>query len=143
MALKRKTAGGKAGTIPVGIAFGLLVSLTVTLVGAALLAYLIAAEKLGADGVGWGAMVILAAASALGTWTAVIRILRRRLMVCGICAAGYYLLLLGMTALFFGGQYEGMGVTALTVLGGSGIVLLLETLGKKGSKRSRKITAYR
>lgn len=143
MALKRKTASGKARTIPVGIAFGLLVSLTVTLVGAALLAYLVASEKIGADGIGWGAMVILAAASALGTWTAVARIRRRRLMVCGISAASYYLLLLGMTALFFGGQYEGMGVTALMVLTGSGIVLILGMVGKKGSKRSRKIPAYR
>ncbi|MBP3304404.1 MAG: TIGR04086 family membrane protein [Oscillospiraceae bacterium] len=143
MALKRKTSSGKARTIPVGIAFGLLVSLTVTLAGAVLLAYLIAAEKLGADGIGYGSMVILMAASALGTWSAVARIKRRRLMVCGISAAGYYLLLLGMTALFFGGQYEGMGVTALMVLIGSGIVLLLGMVGKKGSNHSRKIPAYR
>ena len=37
--------------------------------------------------------------------------------MCLAAGGGYYLCLLAITALFFGGQYQGVGVTALMVLG--------------------------
>ena len=142
MVSKRKTSG-KTLTVPVGIALGQLVSLIVTLVGAAILAYLVVSEKVGENSIGYGSMLILLAASALGTWMALASVKRRKLMVCGISAACYYLVLLGMTALFFGGQYEGMGIIALMVLIGSGAVLLLSSIGKNSRKTRHKIPAYR
>ena len=45
---------------------------------------------------------------------------------------GDYLLLLSIAALFFGGQYEGMGVTAFVILGGCLAVVLL---GLKGEQK--------
>ena len=138
-----KIQGKKTATIPVGIAFGILASMTATLAGAGILAYLISAGKVGESGIGWGAMLILIVSSALGSWAATGSTQQRKLMVCGISGAGYYLSLLGLTAMFFGGQYQGMGVTALMVLVGSGVVVLLSTLKNSKGKTKHKIPAYR
>ena len=47
---------------------------------------------------------------------------------------------LAVTAVFFGGQYQGMGVTALMVLCGSVLVILLAPGGKNraGCRRRKK-----
>lgn len=110
---------GRAFSLPAGIGIGTAVSLTGMLIGAMILAWLIVSERVGENGIGWGSMVILPLSSAAGAWTAWHLIQHRRLMVCSIQCAAYYLCLLLM-ALPFGGQYEGMGVTALlVVLGGA------------------------
>lgn len=141
--ISKRKVNGKTQTIPMGIGLGLLMSLIVTLVGAAISAYLIITEKIGETSIGYGSMVILVAAAALGSWVATSSIGRRRLMVCGIFSAAYYMLLLGTTAMFFGGQYEGMGITAIMILIGSGIVLLLGVLQKRGGGSKHKIPVYR
>jgi hypothetical protein len=57
--------------------------------------------------------------------------------------AGYYLTLLAMTALFFGGQYQGMGVTLGLVLAGAGTATLLSVKRKnsitKGYRKLRSV----
>ena len=59
-----------------------------------------------------------------GAWVAWKKIKRLRLQVCLISGGIYYLMLLGMTILFFGGQFCGMGVTALMVACGSILPIL-------------------
>ena len=80
-------------------------------------------------------MIILLAASFLGTAGACGRIKRRAALVSLLSAVVYYLTLIAITALFFGGQYTAMGVTALMMLAGSGTALLLKT--GKGRKKSK------
>lgn len=142
MVLNRKVTGA-ATTIPSGIALGLLVSLAVTLLGAALTAYLVSAEKIGENGIGYSAMIILALGSAAGAWLSMSKIKRLRMQICLLTGICYYLLLLAMTALFFGGQYEGMGVTALAVLGGCGAVAILGARGEKRGKARYRKNTYR
>lgn len=135
-------SSAKATPAAAGLGIGLGVSAAVTLAGAAILSYLILGEKVGENGIGYGAMVIQAAASASGGLTAVKLVKRSRLLICGILAAAYYVLLLSMTALIFDGQYTGMGVTAAMVLLGAAAAALPGVLGKGSGKRG-KIPSYR
>lgn len=136
MVANRKVKG-TALSMPIGLALGLAVSMVVTLAGSGLIAYLVLGETLGENAIGYGAMVTVLLSAALGAWTAVGRIKRRRLLSCLASGGCYFGALLSMTALFFGGQYQGMGVTALLVLGGAGSVALL-SLKSEGQSRGRK-----
>ena len=139
MVANRKVTG-TASSMPMGLALAAFISLTVTLAGAAVFASLISKEALGEESIGYCAMVLILAASLLGAAVAVGKIKRRRVYVCLLSGGIYYGILLAMTALFFGGQYQGMGVTAPLVLAGSGLVALLGLRGEKGAKpRRRKI----
>lgn len=116
---------GTASTIPAGLALGALVSVGITAALSALAAWLILSGWIPEDSVGYCAMVILLLASAAGAAMAIVRTKRLRFQM-GIAAGGiYYAILLAVTALFFGGIYHGMGVTALMVLCGCGLVILL------------------
>ena len=91
-------------------------------------------------GSGYCAMAILLLASAAGSAVAEGTIQRLRIQMCLAAGGGYYLCLLAVTALFFGGQYQGMGVTALMVLCGAVLVILLAPGGKNraGCRRRKK-----
>lgn len=134
MVTNRKTSG-RASTLPAGIGFGAVLALGCTILGSAVLAKLIDLEKLQEESIGYGAMVILLAGSFLGALYAYRKIKRQRAMVCLLTGGAYYLTLLAMTALFFGGQYTGMGVTALTVLAGSAVAILMGLGRGSGGKR--------
>lgn len=122
-----------------GLAIGTIVSLAITILGAALMANLMLSEKLMVESIGYGAVIVILLSSSIGAWLAIGMTKRRKMVVCAGVGGLYYLCLLAITALFFGGQYQGMGVTALLVLGGSLAVGLLSlsgnrTRGKKGKK---------
>lgn len=138
-----KKVTGKAMSIPVGLSIGLTVSLMLTLITAAIVANLILGEKIAESAIGYAAIVILLLASGVGAWLAAMLIKRRWMVVCLGAGGIYYLTLLGITALFFGGQYQGMGVTALVVLGGCGAVGLLGLRGESGSGKRRKKYRHR
>ena len=124
---------GTALPIPMGLALGALASLGMTVLLSAGSAWLILAGKLPEDAVGYCAMVILLMSSAAGAATAIGRIKRRRLQM-GLASGGiYYGCLLAAAATLFGGIYDGMGVTALMVLCGSALVILL---GPGGENRA-------
>ena len=116
---------GTASTIPVGLALGVLTSLGITILASAVTAWLILRGTLAENSVGYCAMVILLLASMAGAAVAIGRIKRRRLQMGLAAGAIYYGCLLAVAALCFGGIYDGMGVTALMVLCGSMLVILL------------------
>lgn len=141
MVVNRKVTG-KAMSLPLGIGLGVMISVIVTLLGAVVLTYLISRESVTQEGIGLGCGIILVIASFLGDICACAGIKRRWLMVCAVCSAGYYLVLLAVTALFFGGQYQGMGVTALAVLIGTGIASAVGILRKGDRVSVKKRKAY-
>ena len=136
-------ATGRTKSMPAGLALGAAGSLGITFVMAAVGAKLVDMGTLKEGTIGYIAMVILLAASFCGGMISVGCIKRRKLMVCGLSGLIYYGILLSMTALFFGGQYAGMGVTALMVLCGCGLVVLSGARQGRGvhNKRRRKVTA--
>lgn len=133
-------ATGKAMPMAAGLALGVGTSMLISLSAAALCAYLIVSEKISVEAIGYCAMLTLALASAAGSWLAASMIKHRWLPVCLGVGGIYYGLLASITILFFNGQFQGMFVTALMVLAGSGCVALLSLRDpKKGHKKMKKI----
>ena len=135
---KRKN-DGRAMTLPGGLAVGTAVSMAMTLALSLLLAKLLHNGVLRQNQTGYGVMALLLTASFLGAATAQGKVKHLRGMVCLLEGLLYFLMLLCVTALFFGGQYSGMGVSALVVLAGSGTAALLLGRGGKGGPKRRGI----
>lgn len=137
MVTNRKVTG-KAATMPGGLAIGGLVSGALTIALAGLTGKMVDMGTVPEEGIGYLALAILLLSSGAGAAVAARRIKRQRLAVCLMAGVVYYLFLLGLTALFFGGQYTGMGVTALAVLAGSGAVALTGAGQGRREKRHRR-----
>lgn len=129
---------GRAASMPAGLAFGACVNLAVTLAGSVLLAKLLDQGKLQWSNIGYAVMVLLLAASYLGAFCAQTKIKSKRLLVCALSGLIYICVLISITALFFGGQYEALGVTAALVLAGSGTAGLLGLREKRDGKRLKR-----
>ena len=141
MVRKRKMAG-KPMTLPAGVAVGLVISLIVTLLGAAILAYLISNGTVGQNGIGAGSGCILFLASAMGAWSTCRGVKGKYLLLCGISGGAYYLMMLSMTALFFGGQYQGVLLTGVLIFLGASVPLFLEIVRNKGRRTPGKRKAF-
>ena len=102
-----------------------------TLLAVAIGASLIAKEVVTQEHIGYCSMIALLLGAMAGTVTAVKKIKHRKLMVSMLSALVYVVILLSVTALLFGGQYSGVGVTVIMVLCGSLIGLILSN-GKEG-----------
>lgn len=127
---------GRASSIPCGLMSGALISVMITGIMTGILAILISKDDVQWELVGYGILVMVMLSSFMGAIVAYRKIRRQRLIVSLMSGAVYYGILLSITALFFGGKYEAVGVTGLLILGGStcaGIV------GKGGGEVHRKI----
>ena len=116
---------------------GLLVSSALTAAACAGSAALMDAGRIGVEAVGYAAMGILLASTFLGSVVALRLVRRRRLMVAGIHGAGYYLILLLINGLLYGGAISGAGVTALVILTGSACAVMLPGTQIRGPGRNR------
>ena len=126
---------GRATSMHRGLMIGLIVDTVVTMAGCVITAKLIDTELMSQNKIGYAAMVILIVASMTGSIISYSRIQRQKLMVSLLSAACYYGMLLVITGLLFGAQYDGAGETALLVICGS----LLPVVIKPNGKSSRKI----
>ena len=124
---------GKAVSFPAGVAIGLAISWSLTLIMAAMTAYLEGRGILGYDAVGYCLMLTLLLSSLAGALTAARKVKRIRFGVCMASALCYFLTLMVLTALFFGGQYSGIGVTGLVILGGAAAASFLGRSGKRST----------
>ena len=134
---------GTAASMPLGLLFGACISLGITLMAVALIAKLVSSEYIKESQIGYGIMVTLLAASFLGAQASMGRIKRRCLLVCALSGLVFFLILLSITGVFFGGQYEAVGVTGVLVLGGTLLAVLtcgrfeMRGKGKKIRKANR------
>lgn len=136
MVMNRKVTG-RAMSIPGGVGTGVGIAVAVSLIGALVMAWLVNGMYLPESGFGYGAMVVLLLASLTGAWTAAALVKHQRLIVCLATGGVYLLLLLGLTAFCFGGQYQGVVPTVLLVAGGSGCAALLGNMGQ-GNRTPRR-----
>ncbi len=139
---KKHKNPGRTISVPAGVVLGVVAGVAVMLLGAVLLAYLIINERLGMEAMGIGTAVITALSTAAGAWVACAVVKQKKLMVAGLVAIAFFLVLLGITATFFDGLFADVGITALMILVGAGCCLLV-TLRKKTGKSKIKIPAYR
>lgn len=109
---------GRAGSVPGGLALGAAVSASMTAAGTLLLAWMLNREVVKWEQIGYGILCMIMLSSYLGAKVSYGRIRRQRMMICVMSGGVYFAVLLSVTALFFGGQYEAVGVTALLVAGG-------------------------
>lgn len=131
---------GRADSIPVGLTVGAISSILLTLVCSIILAKMVDKGKIQWENIGYGIMVQTMASSFAGAKIAYMRVKRQRLLICLLSGAIYYSVLIVIAAVFFGGQYDGMAVTALLVLAGCGSASLLGLrIGKTGQHKIKKI----
>lgn len=124
-------------SIPAGLAAGTLSALLWTLLGAAGVAKLVDSEVIAFERIGYGSMIVLLTASALGAFVAYQRIQKHRVPVCLGTGLAYFSCLAAMTALFFGGRFSGVWVTALMILLGTGATALAGLRGRGGKSGKR------
>ena len=127
---------GKARSIPLGLTMAATISLGITVVSAAAIAYFLNAEKLTWTQAGYWIMGMLFAASFIGGKIAYAAVKRQRLIISMLSGLIYWGLLLCTTALFFGGNYEAVGETAGIILAGTCSANLL-TLKKTNHFRKK------
>lgn len=125
---------GRSSSLGSGIAAGVAAALTLTLLLGALLAFFISREVVRQESLGYGVMVILFLAAALGSRLSYGRVRHQRLLVFLLTAIGYLVSLTAITALFFGGRFEGIFPTAMLIIGGSGTAFLLPWQGRRPGK---------
>ena len=140
---KTKKVTGKAVAIPAGIGMGVLAAMIVTLLGSAGLAVLLSRQKINMDSLGYWRMALLFGAGFLGAMVAMLKIKHRKMQMSLITGGGYFLVLLAMNAMLFGGQYEGVWMSALMVALGSSLAAWIGSRGGSAPKRKHKIPAYR
>lgn len=134
---KKRT--GRALSIPEGLIYGVCMSIGITLAGISLAAKMIEGELLEESAIGYAVMIILLLASCAGAMIAQSKIKRRYLLVSSLSALIYAAVLLCITAIFFGGQYEAVGVTVLLILGGCTLAVLLKMGPGRGAKRRKRL----
>lgn len=138
-----KKVSGRASPFPVGIAMGVLTGITITALMSMALTYMVLTGVLDSRLIGYGVMVIIGLSVILGDLIALIRIKRRGMLVAQLTGGIYLLALLGATALLFGGQYRGVGVTALLVAGTNTLVGVISLWQKQRPiKHGRKLKTW-
>ena len=131
MRVNRKPTG-RAAAVPVGLGWGLLTSAAITLLGCLFAAHLINREILAWNHSGYGVMAILLLSAWAGAAVSAGKIKRRRAVMCLGAGTAYFLMLMAVTALFFGGQYSGVGETGLMIFCGSMLGVLTGIREKRG-----------
>lgn len=133
--VKQPKVTGRASSIPAGLASGAAVNVGITGGLTLLMALLLERETISWEQAGYGIMGMILLAAFFGALTACARIRHQRLLVCLMSGGVYFAMLLLVTALFFGGRYQAVGVTALLIAGGCFCPALM-TAGKGRGKRS-------
>ena len=126
---------GKANSIPGGLAIALSTSLIITFGLSTVLAYCLNAERITWSQAGYWIMGMLFAASYIGGKCAFTTIKRQKSAVCFMTGILYWSVLLCITALFFGGNYEAIWETAGIIGAGSGSAALISMPKSKKTKR--------
>lgn len=104
---------------------------------AAILAKLVDMETLKMENIGYGILIAHLCAVYLGARVAMTGAGKEGTTAAGITGALYFLVLLLVNGLFFGGEFAGLGTTLLLVAAGVGLVLLTGHGRKPGRHRKR------
>ena len=132
---------GKIPVIPAAVGIGLGAAWILTILGAVVMTFALAGETISIDSMGFGIVVILFvstfAASMVATWYAK----GKKMQISLITAGVYFLTLLAMNAIFFGGEYRGVGVYLLVVILSGAVAAFVGMGGGKSRKHKIKFRA--
>ena len=135
----KQTGTGRALPMPVGFAWGTATSLSAVILGTAITAKLIDSEVITWDSTGYMILTILILSSWIGGLTSYQKIKRQKVTVCLVNGILLFLSLFIITALFFGGQYSGVGETALLIACGSILAVFTENREKRKNIRKMRL----
>lgn len=125
--MKQKVVSKQGKKIPVGIGIGMLYGMFVLLVGALVLTWLLSTEKIQEEAMHYGVMITLILSACAASGAAIYYVRQNILPVSVGTGFSLIIVLLGMNALFFDGNYEGIGATTLVILG-TGIAVAMVAL---------------
>lgn len=134
---------GKTVSMPVGIAIGTSLAVITTIGGTAILASLMESESMQENAMKTSCMIMHFLSATLGALLSAALTKQKRLPVCIITAASYFGILLAMTALLFGGQYQNILPTVLIVIAGGGVATLPALIRKGSGGRIKKLRPIR
>ena len=115
---------GKEGSVLSGITVGVLMSLLALVLGSMVLAKLLSTEWIPESAADYGVMILLIMVSYIGASISYGRIRNRRLWICLSFGAAIMLILLGITAVIFDGQYAGVGSKVMLIFCGCMLAVL-------------------
>ena len=130
-----------ATSIPVGISWGLTLGCSIILLGSITIAKLLDTQVIQWNQAGYWIMFMLLTASFSGAQITAGKIKRKYLQISFVFGFVLWVILLGLTAIFFGGQYSGAAVTAGLIITGSICAGLLHQT--RNNKTSKKKTKYK
>lgn len=125
------------GTIPVAILIAVIVSLLVTVLGSSVVSFLIHRELIQETAMVYGVVILLLVSSYAGGVTGYGKAKEKRLLVSMLSALFYFLILMAMTAIIFGGKYSGIGVTGTVIFCGAALAALPNRVRSRGGKRRK------
>ena len=132
--LKQQT--GRSPSVGKAILSGTSTGAAAAFLGAAVLAKLLDMEVMKMENTGYGILVIHLMAVFLGVRTTLSRAGKQESWAAAATGASYFLLLLAVNAMFFQGEFTGMGVTLVLIAAATAAAVLTE--GKHSGKRGRR-----
>lgn len=122
-------------SLPSGIVFGILFAVVVVFLEAMFCAFLLNNETAEQSAMAGMVPMLLGVASCAGCFCASKKVGGQRIVVAGVTSLGLWLVLLGIPALFFDGQYGRAGLGLLGILIGGLAGLWLSTRRSKRKYR--------
>ena len=138
--------GGELGT---ALASGVVASMLSAVILCGVLAYLVASERISENSIGYGVMAILFVSSLLGGCISKYRERNRGILCCVVSGIMFLFVLVGVTALFFDGEFRGVIPNTSMILCGSAVAAILykpslrKSRGVHSGKRSGKVVQKR
>lgn len=132
-----KKVTGTATPMPKGVGVGVITSLLMALFLCACLSWLALKSFLPEHMLGYAVMITLLISSAIGAGVAADQIKRRMMMVCLLTGVFFAMVLAVLTAILFGGQYQGIITSVIVIMLGSGCIGLLKMKSRGGRKLRR------
>ena len=133
--MKKQT--GRSPSLTNAVLKGTGIAVVWTVLCAMMIAQLINSEVMPMESVGYCSMAVHLSAVYLGALAGKRKAAHMGDAAAGITGGCYYVILLMVNTLFFGGQFDGLGVTLALVVLSSGMVILTAGKGRSGKHRGR------
>jgi hypothetical protein len=137
---KQKTV--RAGKMPFALVMGWLAGIICTLLLASAWAQMILSETVGQSSAAGGSIVITAISAAVAAWVSALIAKKRWLQMCLVAGGMYFVTLLSLGGILFGGTFSGVGTGLITALGASTGVGLFALRGEKRASVKRNFKRY-
>lgn len=131
-----KKAKGTATAIPIGVLWGVIISLLITIISALMLTWLTLNGITDQEKLGYSIMVSILLATMIGSFVSSTLVKRRKLLICWVTGMAYYITLLGINALLLGRNFQGVIAEGLLITAGSLISGILQFMKQRHKENS-------